>query len=55
MTAAKIEYVKMLALAMPVLVLLVALLVVRLTGLQDAREDRRRLAREAGTSPTAVE
>jgi hypothetical protein len=40
---------------MPVLVLLMALIVVWLTGLQDAREDRRRLARDAGASRTAAE
>jgi hypothetical protein len=55
MTASEIEYVKALALATPVLVVLMALLVVWLTGLQDAREDRRRAAREAGASPTAAE
>lgn len=55
MTAVEIEYVKVLALAMPVLVVLMALLVVWLTGLQDAREDRRRAAREAGAVRSTAE
>jgi hypothetical protein len=54
-TAAEIECVKLLALAMPVLVVLMALLVVWLTGLQDVRENRRRAARNATATGSPAE
>jgi hypothetical protein len=49
------EWLKIIALATPFFILLMVLLMIPLTRWQDAREDRRNAAREAGASRTAAE